>query len=63
MLSWVQEALKESHSEEIEFREKATGELNRRYEMVTIRLDKLYDDKIDGIYFPQEFRQHAKIPI
>lgn len=48
MLNWVQEALKESHSEEIEFRTKSTGELNRRYEVATQRLDKLYDDKIDG---------------
>ena len=47
MLSWVQEALKESHSEEIEFRDKSTAELNRRYEVATQRLDKIYDDKID----------------
>jgi hypothetical protein len=62
MLSWVQEALKESHGEEIEFREKATGELNRRYEMVTIRLDKLYDDKIDGKisedFYQKKFTQY-----
>ena len=40
--------LKENHSEEIEFREKATGELDRRYTVATQRLDKIYDDKIDG---------------
>ena len=48
MLGWVQTALKESHGEEIEFREKATGELERRYQVATQRLDKIYDDKIDG---------------
>ncbi len=48
MLTWVQEALKESHGEEIEFRQKATGELERRYQIATQRLDKIYDDKIDG---------------
>jgi len=48
MLGWVQTALKESHGEEIEFREKATGELDRRYQVATQRLDKIYDDKIDG---------------
>ncbi|MFA5024332.1 MAG: recombinase family protein [Patescibacteria group bacterium] len=48
MLTWVQEALKESHGEEIEFRQKATGELERRYQVATQRLDKIYDDKIDG---------------
>ncbi|HWC58005.1 MAG TPA: recombinase family protein [Candidatus Paceibacterota bacterium] len=56
MLGWVQEALKEGHADEITFREKATGELNRRYEMVTQRLDKLYDDKIDG-KISQDFYQ------
>lgn len=62
MLNWVQEALKESHSEEIEFRNKATGELNRRYEVATQRLDKLYDDKIDGKisedFYKKKFEQY-----
>ncbi len=62
MLNWVQEALKESHSEEIEFRNKATGELNRRYEVATQRLDKLYDDKIDDKisedFYKKKFEQY-----
>ncbi len=48
MLSWVQEALKESHAGEIVFREKSSAELERRYQIATQRIDKLYDDKIDG---------------
>ena len=48
MLSWIQEALKEGHADEIAFREKASAELERQYQTATQRIDKLYDDKIDG---------------
>ena len=62
MLSWVQEALKEGHADEISFREKATGELDRRYVVATQRLDKLYDDKIDGKisddFYQKKFQQY-----
>jgi len=62
MLSWVQEALKENHSEEIEFRNKSTAELNRRYEVATQRLDKIYDNKIDEKisedFYKKKFEQY-----
>lgn len=48
MLSWIQEGLKEGHADEIAFREKASAELERQYQIATQRIDKLYDDKIDG---------------
>ncbi len=62
MLSWVQEALKEGHADEISFREKATSELDRRYVVATQRLDKLYDDKIDSKisddFYQKKFQQY-----
>ncbi|MBI3335517.1 MAG: hypothetical protein HY001_03405, partial [Candidatus Portnoybacteria bacterium] len=64
MLSWVQEALKESHAGEIAFREKSSAELERRYQTATQRIDKLYDDKIDGRishdFYDKKLQQYKK---
>ncbi|MBI1961051.1 MAG: hypothetical protein HYS43_02140 [Candidatus Liptonbacteria bacterium] len=64
MLSWIQEALKESHAGEIAFREKSSSELERRYQTATQRIDKLYDDKIDGRispdFYDKKLQQYKK---
>lgn len=64
LLGWVQDALKESHSDEIAFRGKGTAELERQYQMSLQRLDKLYDDKIDGRinqeWYDRKFAQYKK---
>lgn len=64
LLSWTQEALKEMHAEEINYRDKATGELQKSLEMVVKRLDHLYDDKIDGKisteFYQKKFEQYQK---
>ena len=64
MLSWVQDALKESHAGEIAFREKSSAELERRYQTATQRIDKLYDDKIDGRistdFYDKKLQQYKK---
>lgn len=44
----VIEGLKESHSEEREYREKAINSLQKELENIRFRLDKAYLDKIDG---------------
>jgi site-specific DNA recombinase len=46
---WLKRKLKESHQEEIKFRETSLTHLNNNLIQVRNRLDKVYDDKIDGI--------------
>ncbi len=46
---WLKNKLKESHQEEITFRESALNALNNNLIQVRNRLDKVYDDKIDGV--------------
>ncbi len=62
MLEWVQQALKESHEDEMAFRDTATGELNKKLEQITRRLDNLYDDKLDGKingeFYQKKFEQY-----
>lgn len=64
LIEWVQHALKEDHSEEITLRENAVHELERQYAMASHRLDKLYDDKIDGKisaeFYEKKFTQYKK---
>ena len=64
MLSWLQEALKEGHADEIAFREKSSAELERQYQIATQRIDKLYDDKIDcrisAEFYNKKLEQYKK---
>ncbi|GDX62285.1 hypothetical protein LBMAG33_5950 [Candidatus Levyibacteriota bacterium] len=46
---WLKNKLKESHQDEIEFREKAVNDLNIRLHLLQKRLDDAYDDKLDGV--------------
>ncbi len=46
---WLKNKLRESHQEEITFRESALNALNNNLIQVRNRLDKVYDDKIDGV--------------
>ena len=45
---WLKEKLRESHQEEIKFREQSLLNLNNTLAQVRNRLDKVYDDKLDG---------------
>lgn len=60
----VQEALKEGHADEIEFRDKAVAELERQYQKSLHRLDEIYDDKIDGKitqeWYDRKYAQYKK---
>ncbi len=64
LISWVQDALKESHEDEISFRDNATGELKKSLDVLTRRLDNLYDDKLDGKingeFYQKKFDQYKK---
>jgi hypothetical protein len=48
ILEWVRKILIESHKEQIEYHLNALKKLNQRHEQIQNRLDRLYDDKIDG---------------
>jgi len=64
LISWVQDALKESHEDEINFRDSSTGELKKSLDVLTRRLDNLYDDKLDGKinseFYQKKFDQYKK---
>lgn len=46
---WLKNKLRESHAEEVEFRNKALSDLNGHLYQVQNRLDKIYDDKLDSV--------------
>ena len=46
---WIVEALRSSHEQEIEFRETELKKLKRRSDGLQQRLDKAYEDRLDGI--------------
>ena len=46
---WIVEALKGSYQEEKEYRTRELSKLNKEYNKIQNRLDKAYEDKIDGI--------------
>jgi site-specific DNA recombinase len=63
LVEWVRIALKESHQNESQFHEASRQELNRRYVQIQQRLDRLYDDKLDGRisteFYEKKFRQYS----
>ena len=48
-VEWLKGKLKEGHQDEKDFRDKAVASLNSTLTQVTNRLDRIYDDKLDGI--------------
>ena len=47
LFDWVKKALKESHKDEIDFREASFKELNTRREQIQRVIDRLYDDRLN----------------
>ena len=47
--AWIIKALKESSKDEKSFREKELMRLQKRYDSLQSRLDKAYEDKLDGL--------------
>lgn len=54
LVEWVRKALKESHNDQIQYRTTQIAELQKRQEQLRQRLDRLYEDKVDGS-ITQEF--------
>lgn len=48
IVGWIRKALKESHQDEISYRTSAINEFQQRQDQLRQRLDRLYDDKLDG---------------
>lgn len=48
ILEWIIEALKESHKDEKEYHDRQIQTLNTQYKILQNRIDKMYDDKVDG---------------
>jgi hypothetical protein len=64
LMEWIRKALKDSHKDEIAYRETCLNELKRRHEVILKRLDRLYDDKLDGKisedFYERKFKQYSK---
>ena len=60
---WLKKALKESHQDEVQYHNSTVGELETRYEAVSRRMDKLYDDKpdekINQEFYNRKFKQYS----
>jgi hypothetical protein len=63
-LKWVHKALKDSHQNEIVYHKSSLDELNKRYDLILQRLDRLYDDKLDGkiteVFYQRKAKQYSE---
>ena len=60
VLDWIKKALKESNKDKTQKSGQTRENINQALELITKRLDKLYDDKIDGVITPEYYRRRAK---
>lgn len=60
LADWIVKALKESHKDEIVYNSTATDELNKSVDKLQNRLDKLYDDKLDGVIDLETYSRRFK---
>ena len=63
-MEWVHKALRDSHQDEIVYHKSALDELNKRYDLILQRLDRLYDDKLDGkiteVFYQRKAKQYSE---
>jgi hypothetical protein len=63
-LEWVHKALKDSHQNEIVYHNSSLDELNKGYDLILQRLDRLYDDKLDGkiteVFYQRKAKQYSE---
>lgn len=57
LLEWVRLALKENHKDQINFYDSSLRELNVSLQNAQNRLDRLYDDKLDGKITEQQYQR------
>src|SRR5437762_2864226 len=52
VMDWVTEALHQSHADEKRFRDQTIAQLQAEHGKIQNRLDKLYEDRLDGFIVP-----------
>jgi len=60
VMKWVTEALRQSHRDEKQFREQAVGRLQAEDTKLQDRLDKMYEDKLDGVVSTEFFERKSR---
>jgi len=60
ILNWLKEALKESHKDEKKYHNSQIDNLQKQYAKYNNRLDRLYEDKLDGIITKEFFEGKYK---
>lgn len=60
VLDWIKQALKESHKDKKGYSGNTRENLNQALELVEKRIDKIYDDKIDGVITPEYYNKRYK---
>ncbi len=60
VMDWVIEALHQSHADEKSFRDEAIARLEAEHSKIQNRLDKLYEDQLDGFIEPAFFERKAQ---
>lgn len=61
ILNWLKEALKESHKDKKEYHNSQIDNLQKQYTKYNNRLDRLYEDKLDGIITKEFFEEKNKL--
>ena len=59
-MDWVSEALHQSHADEKRFRDEAIARLQAEHGKIQHRLDKLYEDRLNGFIEPAFFERKAQ---
>lgn len=60
LAEWLKRALKESHKDEMAYHQSSVEELHQKHEQMKLRLDRLYDDKLDGKITEQDYERRYK---
>lgn len=59
VLNWLSNALQQSHEDEKRFRDEVVARLRDQYDTYKNRLDKLYEDKVDGVVSVEFFKRKS----
>jgi hypothetical protein len=60
VMHWIVDALHQSHADEKRFREDAVTRLQEEQTKIQNRLDRLYDDRLDGFIEPDFFERKSR---
>ena len=60
VMDWIVDALHQSHADEKRFRRDAIARLQDEQSKLQNRLDKLYDDRLDGFIEPDFFERKSR---